>query len=122
MPQELQILRRTPDPESLAEILSALSSEVRLRILDAIARKEIECRDDASCDLSDRCCSVSELSAKVGVDLPSASRHLKELRNVGLLVRRRSGRQVFYELERERFDLLVMELARFGNGEGFPDL
>lgn len=111
----------TPAPETLAVAFSALSSEVRLRILGAIAHKDLECRDDAGCDLSDRCCSVSDLSAEVGIDLPSASRHLKELRRAGLLVRRRSGRRVFYELDRKSFDLLVTELARFGKGEGSPE-
>ncbi len=97
----------------LAEAFSALGSGVRLAILDAIARKALECRDETCCDLSDRCCSVSELASDVGIDLSTASRHLKELRRCGLLRRRRSGRQVFYQLDGETFDLLVMQLFRF---------
>ena len=101
--------------ERLAEAFSALASEVRLRILRAIADRALECRNEASCDLSERCCTVSELAVQAGVDLSTASRHLKELRRAGFLLRRRSGRQVFYELDRSTFDRLVDTLDRFGS-------
>lgn len=109
------VSRSSSASDLLAEAFSALGSGVRLAILDAIARKALECRDETRCDLSDRCCSVSELASEVGIDLSTASRHLKELRRCGLLRRRRSGRQVFYQLDGETFDLLVLQLSRFAD-------
>lgn len=68
-----------------ARIIKALAHPTRLFIVDELSRGE-------------RC--VFELTQIVGVEMPTVSRHLSLLRNVGLLEDEKRGAQVFYRLRR----------------------
>jgi DNA-binding transcriptional ArsR family regulator len=82
--------RRTAPPvldlaaaAKVAETLQALASPNRLRILTRLRQSP---------------CSVTELSAAVGMEQPAVSHQLRLLRNVGLVAGDRSGRNIVYRL------------------------
>ena len=66
-----------------ARIIKALAHPARLFIVDELSRGE-------------RC--VCELTDKLGVAMPTVSRHLSQLKNAGLLEDEKRGTQVFYRL------------------------
>jgi DNA-binding transcriptional ArsR family regulator len=86
------------DTETAAAQFAALSGAPRLRMLVLVADKALACEDAGCCDLSERCCNLTELAAAVGVSKPTASHHLKELRRAGLIRTHRRGRTVYCEL------------------------
>jgi DNA-binding transcriptional ArsR family regulator len=69
--------------EKQARILKALAHPTRLFIVDELARGE-------------RC--VQELTDMVGVEMPTVSRHLSQLKAAGILHDEKRGAQVFYRL------------------------
>ena len=79
----------------LAQIFASLASEPRIEVLQALREKVLNCPDSANCDLSERCCDVSELAEALGVSLPAISYHLRELRLAGLIQTRRRGKHVY---------------------------
>ena len=66
-----------------AQIMKALASESRLKIVSRLAGGE---------------CSVGELTDLVGSDSTTVSKHLAVLRAHGIVADRREGNVVFYEL------------------------
>ncbi len=66
-----------------AQVLKALANESRLKIVDRLAKGE---------------CSVGELTALVGSDHTTVSKHLAVLRAHGIVADRREGNVVFYTL------------------------
>ncbi len=66
-----------------ARILKALAHPTRLFIVDELSRGE-------------RC--VCELTDLIGVEMPTVSRHLSQLKNAGLLEDQKRGLRVFYRL------------------------
>lgn len=66
-----------------AQVLKALGHPSRLFLVDRLARGE-------------RC--VCELTALVGADVSTVSRHLAVLREAGIVLDDRRGAQVFYRL------------------------
>lgn len=66
-----------------AEIIKALAHPTRLFIVDELSRGE-------------RC--VCELTDMIGVEMPTVSRHLSQLKSVGILEDEKRGSQVFYRL------------------------
>jgi DNA-binding transcriptional ArsR family regulator len=66
-----------------ARIIKALAHPTRLFIVDELSRGE-------------RC--VCELTDMIGVEMPTVSRHLSQLRSAGLLEDEKRGAQVFYRL------------------------
>lgn len=69
--------------ESQAKILKALAHPTRLFIVDELSRGE-------------RC--VCELTDLIGVEMPTVSRHLSQLKDAGILEDEKRGSQVFYRL------------------------
>lgn len=69
--------------ESLARIGAALSSAVRLELLELLAQKER---------------SVDELARLTGATVANASQHLQKLKQAGLIVGRREAQFVRYRL------------------------
>jgi DNA-binding transcriptional ArsR family regulator len=67
----------------VAETLQALASPNRLLILTRLRQSP---------------CSVTELSASVGMEQPAVSHQLRLLRNLGLVIGDRSGRSIVYRL------------------------
>lgn len=66
-----------------ARVLKALANESRLKIVDRLSRGE---------------CSVGELTALVGSDHSTVSKHLAVLRAHGIVNDRREGNVVYYTL------------------------
>ena len=66
-----------------ARVLKALANESRLMIIDRLNRGE---------------CSVGELTAMIGSDVSTVSKHLALLRANGIVEDRREGTTVFYRL------------------------
>ncbi len=66
-----------------ADIFKALAHPSRLTIIEALSKGK-------------HC--VNELTELVGADMSTVSRHLAQLRNVGLIRDEKQGLQVFYEL------------------------
>lgn len=69
--------------ETQARIIKALAHPTRLFIVDELARGE-------------RC--VCELTDMIGVEMPTVSRHLSQLKAAGILEDEKRGSQVFYRL------------------------
>jgi rhodanese-related sulfurtransferase/DNA-binding MarR family transcriptional regulator len=83
----------------LARIGSALSSELRLEILELIAQRER---------------GVDELARMTGATVANTSQHLQKLRQAGLVTGRKSGQFVFYRLAGDRVSTLLSSLAQVG--------
>jgi DNA-binding transcriptional ArsR family regulator len=66
-----------------ARIIKALAHPTRLFIVDELSRGE-------------RC--VNDLTDMIGVEMPTVSRHLSQLKSVGILEDEKRGSQVFYRL------------------------
>jgi len=66
-----------------AQVLKALASESRLKIVNRLARGQ---------------CSVGELTELIGSDRTTVSKHLAVLRAHGIVADRREGNVVFYTL------------------------
>ncbi len=69
--------------EQAAELFGVLSTSVRLQIVRILCQGEQ---------------NVTHLLAQIEASQPNMSRHLQVLYQAGLLVRRRSGHQIFYRL------------------------
>lgn len=66
-----------------AQVLKALANASRLRIVDRLSRGE---------------CSVGDLTALIGSDVSTVSKHLAVLRAHGIVDDRRAGSTVYYRL------------------------
>ena len=78
----LQALPETEDFQMLADIFKLLSDGSRLRLFWLLCHCE-EC--------------VINLSAMMGMSSPAISHHLKQLKDAGLIVSRRDGKEVYYQ-------------------------
>jgi DNA-binding transcriptional ArsR family regulator len=79
-----------------AEICSALADPIRILILYALSEQEL---------------NVSELADYIGVPQPTASRHLKVLRERGLVRPSRQGASMMYRLTDHRL-IEALDLLR----------
>ena len=78
----------------LAEAAGVLASPSRIELVDLLAQGER---------------SVEDLSEASHLSVANASQHLQQLRRVGVVSRRRSGRQILYDLADERvLDLMAI--------------
>jgi DNA-binding transcriptional ArsR family regulator len=71
------------DRQRYAAVGRALADPKRLCVLESLAGGEL---------------SVSDLSTKVGCQVPNMSQHLAVLRSAGLVTTRRDGNTVYYRL------------------------
>ncbi len=98
------------DPEmmttdALAGRLRLAAHPLRLRILEQLVRHPGRC--------------VCDLAAELGVEQPAVSHHLGVLRSAGLVLPRREGPRVEYEVESGTADALLRSLgAVLGIGLG----
>jgi len=93
----------------LAQIFSALGGESRVQLLLALQAKALTCPDPAHCDLSERCCDVSELAEGTGLAMSTISYHLKELRRAGLIQTHRRGKHIYCAIN----EATAAQLAQF---------
>ena len=91
--------------ETLARSLRLAAHPLRLRILARLRRRPGRC--------------VCDLAADLNVEQPAVSHHLGVLRTAGLVLPRRDGPRVEYEIEREGASALLGSLgAILGSGPG----
>lgn len=86
--------RQAPEREidQLADIFQVLASPTRLRIVEALAGREL---------------CVCDLSAVVGVSQSAVSHHLRQLRQLRLVRYAKRGRMAFYRLDDEHVTTLL---------------
>lgn len=79
------------DVARLAETFQMLASPSRLRIVEALAGREL---------------CVCDLAAVVGISASAVSHHLRQLRQMRIVQFRRSGRMAYYRLDDEHIAAL----------------
>lgn len=79
-------------------LFKALAEPTRLAMLVQLCSSEGEC-------------TVSEVASCCDVDLSVVSRHLKTLREAGVLSSRKEGKQVRYSVQRAELAVLFRRLA-----------
>ena len=84
------------DQKTLVEQLKALGEANRLTV---------------AVRLADREWGAGELLAQLGMSQPSLSRHLKVLREAGVIRERRTGRNAYYQLVDDELPRLVATMA-----------
>lgn len=89
------------DRDRYAAIGRALADPKRLCVLESLAIGEL---------------SVSDLSNRVGCQVPNMSQHLAVLRGAGLVMSRRAGSTVLYRLADDRVRELTLLLASVASG------
>lgn len=70
--------------QARAKVIKAMAHPTRLFLVDELVRNGQRC--------------VCELTAMVGADMSTVSRHLAILKNVGIVEDERQGAQVYYRL------------------------
>lgn len=73
--------------QAQAEICASLSNEKRLRIIDLLGKEEL---------------SFGELSDKLKIKRPNLAQHLFVLKERGIIVMRRQGKNTFYRISDSR--------------------
>ncbi len=99
----------------LPQIFSSLAGETRIRLLQALNEKALECPNLETCDLSERCCNVSELAETLGIAVSTTSYHLKELRLAGLIETQRQGKQVYCSVNTDTTERLAHFFGAFAH-------
>ena len=84
---------------NLARIFSSLSGETRITILKIIRDKQLSCSDPQNADLSDSCCSVSEIAKKLNTPISTVSYHIKELRHNSLINTFKKAKNVYCSID-----------------------
>lgn len=79
----------------VAELFRSFSDTSRVRILSVLVQKEM---------------NVGGLAQAVGISESAVSHHLRGLRQMGLVVARRDGKEVYYRVQDEHI------IALFGQG------
>lgn len=80
----------------IAELMQALATPSRVRIIGRLQQSP---------------CAVAELASAVGMESSAVSHQLRILRNLRLVVGRRQGRSVIYELHDSHVGVLLNEAA-----------
>ena len=89
--------------ENAANILRIISHPVRLAILDILLTTEEEC--------------VCHMEAILGVRQAYLSQHLMGLREAGIVVDRRDGRNIFYRINNKDLSILIGVTKSLANQE-----
>jgi DNA-binding transcriptional ArsR family regulator len=97
----------------LTQIFSSLAGETRIRLLQALKTKALGCADLDNCDLSDRCCNVTELAEAVGLAVSTTSYHIRELRLAGLIQTQRQGKLIYCSIDTDTTEQLAQFFRSF---------
>ncbi len=84
---------------SLAKVGTALSSSIRIELLELLAQRERR---------------VDQLAALTGATVANTSQHLQKLRQAGLVSARKEAQSVFYRLAGDEVVALLSALGRVG--------
>ena len=89
------------------QIFKALGDPLRLRILEFLHRPDAEC-----CSVEDKVCAC-DIEGLLGLSQPTISHHMKLLVQAGLVIAEKSGRWVYYRIDRDAFAAAASYLSRF---------
>jgi ArsR family transcriptional regulator len=87
--------KKTKDLVDVVEFAKAIADETRQRIMKCCCCKRL---------------TVSELTTAIGVSQPTVSHHLAILRDAGLVLAEREGRETYYTLNCERITVCCGQL------------
>lgn len=93
-----KLVEKMPDEMSFkkaSELFSQLCDSTRLRILWLICHSEV---------------CVNDIAASVSMSAPAVSHHLRTLRQTGLIVGRREGKEVLYSLNNTKEAELIHQM------------
>ena len=79
----------------IAQLFSILANETRIRLLEILKNKALACKNPELCDLTERCCNVTELAEELGIPMSTTSYNIKELHLSGLVDTQRRGQKVY---------------------------
>jgi DNA-binding transcriptional ArsR family regulator len=85
------MLKQDDKYEKLAGICKALANPVRLKILDVLV---------SNCDCSKAGCCVNEIISEIELPQPYISKHLKILKDCGILTYRKEANKIYYSFVR----------------------
>ena len=91
----------------IAQIFSMLSNETRIRLLEILKNKALRCNNLDLCDLSERCCNVTELAEELGIAMSTTSYNIKELRRSGLVHTQRRGRIIYCSINEKVIEQII---------------
>ncbi|MBA5777327.1 helix-turn-helix transcriptional regulator [Stappia sp. F7233] len=100
------------DEESITAALKALSSPVRLQIMEWLRDPRAHFPPQRDGDLVEDGVCVNFITAKLGLSQPSASVHMKMLAGANLVRPKRIKQSVFYKRNEEAIRSLQEELAK----------
>jgi len=92
--------------ETLARQLWAVGDPVRLRILRMLP-------SEPNCEAP---CNVSKVADAIGLSQPTASHHLRVLRQAGIIENRRMCRDVIYWVRQDEADAVTEALSNVFRG------
>ena len=93
-----QVLKAMPDEKlcvRASEVFQQLCDPTRLRILWLLAHSE-QC--------------VNNISVAINMSASAVSHHLRVLRQAGLIVNRREGKEIYYKLAQDRMASLIHKM------------
>ena len=93
-----KVLEAMPKEKSFAlasEVFQQLCDPTRLRILWLLAHSE-QC--------------VNNISVAINMSASAVSHHLRVLRQAGLIVNRREGKEIYYKLAQDRMSTLIHKM------------
>lgn len=80
------------------EVMKALSDETRVEILFLLGNKEL---------------NVNEISSNCKVSRPTISHHLQIMKRAGVLVSRKSGKEIYYSVNKYKLTSLAESILAF---------
>lgn len=104
--------------KDVVKALKALANENRLKILETIAKDQVELLCDpeeiGSLDLEKGgACCVDWIVDCVAMAQSSVSQQLKELHNAGLLKRQKKAQNVYYAIDQKMLEDVIQYLNQF---------
>lgn len=93
-----------PDYEILADLFGVMANPIRLKILDYLLH---EC-----CKRIENGCSVGEIFAELNIPQPYISKHLKILKEKGILEYERQNNKIFYRFSDENKLIMIIDFIR----------
>lgn len=95
-------------------IFKALGDPLRVRIVEFLRHPDAQC-----CSFQDKVCAC-DVERLLGLSQPTISHHMKLLVQAGLVVAEKTGRWVYYRIDREAFAQAATYLAGFAGAGGAP--
>lgn len=89
------------------KVFAALAEENRLKILSLLSKKSLSCDEAEKKNLSKYSCVVGELAKKCNLSIATASHHISQLNNVGLVDIEKRGKSRYCCLNGKNFDKVI---------------